>query len=187
MNLERDLVNRAKNGDVDAFEALVEGYEKKIYNTAYRFFYNREDAFDITQEIFIKIYTSLSKFREGSSFSTWIYRIAVNTCIDFYRKRKEHTLPINDEIAVADEGRTHMVSPEEAAEKLELKEEIQKAISLLSEEQRISVILRDIQGFSYMEISEILNCTLGTVKSRINRGRKALKDILQDFGTFKGE
>lgn len=186
MNLERDLVRRAKRGDIAAFEDLVACYEKKIYNTAYRFFYNREDAFDITQEIFIKIYTSLSRFREGSSFSTWVYRIAVNTCIDFYRKRREHTVPINEEITGLDQGITGMghISPEEALEKKELRDEIQRAIHMLPEEQRMCIILRDVQGFSYVEISEILNCSLGTVKSRINRGRKALKEILRDVELF---
>lgn len=189
MNLERDLVRRAKAGEIEAFEELITGYEKKIYNTAYRFFHNSEDASDITQEIFIKVYTSLSKFREGSSFSTWVYRIAVNTCIDFYRKKREPTLPINEEIASSDSGaanRAHL-SPEEAIEKRELRDEIQRAIDKLPEEQRMCIILRDIQGFSYMEIGRILNCSLGTVKSRINRGRRALRDILKAAELFSSD
>lgn len=184
MNTERDLVRRAKSGDIAAFEDLIAGYEKKVYNTAYRYFYNREDAFDITQEIFIKIYTSLSSFRESSSFSTWVYRIAVNTCIDFYRKKREITVPINEEITILEQGAGGPGSPEKTVENQELKVEIQKAINMLPEEQRMCIILRDVQGFSYVEISQILSCSLGTVKSRINRGRKALREILQDVELF---
>lgn len=97
MNVEKHLIRQAKKGDVLAFENLISGYEKKVYNTVYRFFNNVEDAMDITQEIFIKVFTSLYGFRENSSFSTWLYRIAVNTCIDFLRKKKEDMLPIKED------------------------------------------------------------------------------------------
>ncbi len=181
MHVEKALIRRAKKGDVSAFEELIAGYEKKVYNTVYRFFNNSEDAMDITQEIFIKVFTSLRGFKENSSFSTWLYRIAVNTCIDFLRKKKDETLPINDEM-VAGNDTTHSSFtqlPEEFVEKQELKQALMKAINSLPEEQRICVILRDIQGFSYTEISEILMCSLGTVKSRLSRGRRALRQILK--------
>jgi RNA polymerase sigma factor (sigma-70 family) len=97
LNVEKHLIRQAKKGDVLAFENLISGYEKKVYNTVYRFFNNVEDAMDITQEIFIKVFTSLYGFRENSSFSTWLYRIAVNTCIDFLRKKKEDMLPIKED------------------------------------------------------------------------------------------
>ena len=110
----------------------------------------------------------------------------MNTCIDFYRKKREHAVPINEEIAGLDKNTAGIgpSSPEEAAENQELREEIQRAIDMLTEDQRICIILRDVQGFSYIEISEILNCSLGTVKSRINRGRKALRGILKDTELF---
>ena len=103
MKVEKDLIRRAKKGDFIAFEDLICGYEKKVYNTVFRFFNNEQDAMDITQEIFIKVFISLKSFRENSSFSTWLYRISVNTCIDFFRKKKEDMLPINEEMAVGGE------------------------------------------------------------------------------------
>ena len=138
MNVEKDLLRRAKRGDVQAFENLIAGHERKVYNTAYRFFNNAEDAMDITQEIFIKIYTSLDRFKENSTFSTWLYRIAVNTCIDFLRKKKDDTFPIKEEIATGEMklGST-IQSPEEFVENQELKQAITKAIKSLPEEQRI--------------------------------------------------
>ncbi|MGI5859662.1 MAG: sigma-70 family RNA polymerase sigma factor [Tepidanaerobacteraceae bacterium] len=186
MNVEKHLIRQAKKGDVLAFENLISGYEKKVYNTVYRFFNNVEDAMDITQEIFIKVFTSLYGFRENSSFSTWLYRIAVNTCIDFLRKKKEDMLPIKEEMAVGGEIKlgSHTESPEEYVERRELKQALMKAINTLPEEQRMCVILRDIQGFSYTEISDILICSLGTIKSRLYRGRRALKEKLKDPELF---
>ncbi|NLU10097.1 MAG: sigma-70 family RNA polymerase sigma factor [Tepidanaerobacter acetatoxydans] len=186
MSAEKDLVRRAKRGDISAFEDLISGYEKKVYNTAYRFFNNAEDAMDVSQEIFIKVFTSLRRFREDSSFSTWLYRIAVNTCIDFLRKKREDVLPIKEEIVMDDkiELGFHTELPEEFVEKQEAKQAIMKAISTLPEEQRICIILRDVQGFSYTEISDILSCSLGTVKSRLFRGRRALKENLKDSELF---
>lgn len=186
MGIEKNLVHRAKKGDILAFEELISGYEKKVYNTVYRFFNNKEDAMDITQEIFIKIYVSMKNFKESSSFSTWLYRIAVNTCIDFFRKQKEIVVPINDEISDSMVTKIGIPqrSPEEIAESNEVINIIEDAINSLPEEQRICIILRDIQGFSYLEISDILNCSLGTVKSRISRGRRILRKILIDKELF---
>lgn len=186
MSAEKDLIHRAKRGDISAFEDLISGYEKKVYNTAYRFFNNAEDAMDVSQEIFIKVFTSLRRFREDSSFSTWLYRIAVNTCIDFLRKKREDVLPIKEEIVMDDKTKLGFQTelPEEFVEKQEVKQAIMKAISTLPEEQRICIILRDVQGFSYTEISDVLSCSLGTVKSRLFRGRRALKENLKDPEPF---
>ncbi|MGI6424824.1 MAG: RNA polymerase sigma factor [Tepidanaerobacteraceae bacterium] len=186
MKVEKDLIRRAKKGDLIAFEDLICGYEKKVYNTVFRFFNNEQDAMDITQEIFIKVFTSLKSFRENSSFSTWLYRISVNTCIDFFRKKKEDMLPINEEMAVGGEVKlgSQTELPEVFVQNQELKQILAQAINTLPEEQRMCVILRDIQGFSYTEISEILSCSLGTIKSRISRGRRALKDKLKETELF---
>jgi len=179
LNQEKDLIHRAQMGDVIAFEELISGYEKKVYNTAYRYFENMEDARDITQEIFLKIFTSLKHFKQGSSFSTWLYRIAVNTCIDFSRRKKEDTLPIPDDMDANGTGLgEYSKQPEDVVESKELRKALNEAIRALPEDQRICVVLRDIQGFSYMEIGQILNCSAGTVKSRISRSRRALKEIL---------
>ncbi|WP_286680170.1 sigma-70 family RNA polymerase sigma factor [Tepidanaerobacter sp. EBM-49] len=186
MNIEGELIYRAKRGDMSAFEDLISGYEKKVYNTVYRFFNNAEDAMDVSQEIFIKIFTSLDKFRGESSFSTWLYRIAVNTCIDFSRKHREATLPIHEESEIHNHLNlgTPTQLPEEFIENKEIRQAIADAINMLPEEQKICVILRDVQGFSYAEIGEILNCSLGTVKSRLYRGRRNLRELLKDMGIF---
>lgn len=185
MSEEKDLIHRARMGDVRAFEELISGYEKKVYNTVYRFFENTEDARDVTQEIFIKIFTSLKRFREGSSFSTWLYRIAVNTCIDFSRKKKDDLLPLQEELDENGIGiGEYSDRPDTAAENKELKKALSEAIKSLPEDQRMCVVLRDIQGFSYMEIGNILNCSQGTVKSRISRGRRALRELLQQRELF---
>lgn len=185
MNGDLELIRKAKWGDINAFEELISGYQQKVYNTAYRFFNNEEDAWDITQEVFIKIYTSLKNFKEGSAFSTWLYRIAVNTCIDFSRKRKKKDLSLDDEISnVALKIASPQPLPDEVAEKKELRNAITMAILALPEDLRICVILRDIQGFTYLEISELLNCSIGTVKSRINRGRRALREQLKSGNIF---
>lgn len=185
MNVEKDLIRQAKKGDVNAFEELIAGHQKRVYNIVYRFFNNPEDAMDISQEVFIKVYTSLKNFKENSSFSTWLYRIAVNTCIDFSRKKEIDTLPIKEELAGIEQKTISSPDlPEKVLEDKELKSVLEEAIKSLPESQKTCIILRDIQGFSYVEISEILSCSLGTIKSRINRGRQALREKLKDPELF---
>jgi len=179
------LIRRAKQGDIAAFEELILEYQKKVYNTAYRFFNNAEDALDVSQEIFIKVYTSLKAFKEGSTFSTWLYRIAVNTCIDYSRKkRKIQDVSLDDETTnVAKNMASPQLPPDQIVENREMKDAIAKAIQALPEDLKICIILRDIQGFTYLEISELLDCSIGTVKSRISRGRRALREQLR-LGNF---
>lgn len=178
------LINKAKNGSIAAFEELIMAHETKIYNIAYRMFHNEEDAKDISQEIFIKVFENIGKFKGNSSFSTWLYRIATNTCIDELRRRKgKETYSIDEEVET-DEGRMKREysdtkpGPEEAAINKEVRHQIQDAMNHLSEEHKTALILRDLQGFGYGEISEILECSLGTVKSRISRARRQLIELL---------
>ena len=186
MSGDIQLIRRAKQGDIAAFEELIMEYQKKVYNTAYRFFNNAEDALDVSQEIFIKVYTSLKAFKEGSTFSTWLYRIAVNTCIDYSRKRRKiQDVSLDDEDSnVAKNMVSPQLPPDKIVENREIKDAIAKAIQTLPEDLRICIILRDIQGFTYLEISELLDCSIGTVKSRINRGRRALRKQLQLWNIF---
>lgn len=182
---EEDLIEKAKAGDVKSFEILIANYKKRAFNIAYRMLGNLEDANDVTQESFLKIYRSIDKFKGKSSFSTWLYSIVSNTCIDFIRKnRKKTTISIDTnydedgyEIEIADEKNT----TESLFEKKEIIRSIHDAINRLNHDQKIVIILRDIQGFSYFEISKILNISEGTVKSRISRGRKNLKNILEEM------
>lgn len=183
-NNEKLLLERSKAGDVEAFEKLIEIYQKKIFNLAYRIVGNFDDAGDLTQEALIRIFKSIANFKEQSSFSTWVYRITTNVCLDEIRKKKNRRmLSLDEEIHVEDgEMKRQIMSddplPDEVAEREELRSIVSSAIDSLPEEQRIMITLRDIQGLSYDEIAEVLNCPAGTVKSRINRSRQALRNVL---------
>jgi len=183
-NDEQLLLERSRSGDVAAFEILIEAYQKKIFNLAYRIVGNYHDAGDLSQEAFIRIFKSIANFKEQSSFSTWIYRITTNVCLDFIRKKKNRkVLSLDEEIHVKDgEMKRQAISddplPDEIVEKEELRGIVNSAINSLNEEQRLVISLRDIQGLSYDEIALVLDCPTGTVKSRINRARHALKNIL---------
>lgn len=185
-DIENAWVKKAMAGDMDAFEKLVYAYEKKVYSIAFNMFGNEQDAYDVSQEVFIKLYKNLIRFKFDSSFSTWLHRIATNTCIDEYRKKKRHKNesysldePVdyegnNIERQVKDHGKT----PEEFTIYKEEIIEIRKAINNLKDDHKIIIILRDIRGHTYDEIALILNCSVGTVKSRLSRARNALKDII---------
>ncbi|NLY43522.1 MAG: sigma-70 family RNA polymerase sigma factor [Clostridiaceae bacterium] len=184
MSHEKLLIQKCKNGDVEAFEQLIESYQKKVFGIAFRMLGNTEDASDVAQEVFLKVFKSITNFKEESSLSTWIYRIATNVCLDEIRKRKKATVvSINSTIQLEDGEIDMQVEdqgphPDEIVERKELENEVKKAIERLNNEHKIVIILRDIQGLSYDEIADILQCSLGTVKSRINRARNSLKNIL---------
>jgi RNA polymerase sigma-70 factor (ECF subfamily) len=147
--------------------------------------HNQEDAYDITQEVFIRVFKSMKEFREEASFSTWIYRITKNACLDELRKRKNKaTVSLDEDLETEDGAIKRQVEdcspgPDALYESMELRDIVRTAIELLSDEHKFVIILRDLQGFSYEEIAKVLECPEGTVKSRINRARKALKEILQ--------
>lgn len=176
-----ELIGRAKNGDMSAFEQLILAHEKIVYNVALRTLNNIEDAKDISQEVFIKAFRSIEKFDGRSSFSTWIYRITMNTCIDEVRRRKGKSTVSFEEEMDAEEGSWKQQyadpgdTPEEKALRVEEQGEILTALNQISEEHKTVIILRDVQGLSYDEIAEITGLTLGTVKSRISRARIQLK------------
>lgn len=181
---EQLLLERSKAGDIAAFEKLIEVYQKKIFNLAYRMVGNHDDAADLAQEALIRIFKSIANFKEQSSFSTWVYRITTNVCLDEIRKKKNRrVLSLDEEIHVEDgEMQRQIMSddplPDEVVEREELRSIVNGAIGSLPEEQRLVISLRDIQGLSYDEIAEVLDCPTGTVKSRINRARQALKNVL---------
>lgn len=183
-NSEQLLLERSKAGDVAAFETLIEAYQKKIFNLAYRIVGNYDDAGDLAQEALIRIFRSIAGFKEQSSFSTWVYRITTNVCLDDIRKKKNRkVISLDEEIHVEDgEMKRQIMSddplPDEVAEKEEMRHLVNDAINTLPEEQRLVISLRDIQGLTYDEIAEVLDCPSGTVKSRINRARQALKNVL---------
>lgn len=188
---EKELIQRAQRGDADAFEVLVRQNEKAVYNFCLRMCGSREDAFDLSQEAFIKAYRGLKSFKGESSFSTWLYRLTSNVCIDFLRKRKnEKTVPLfteNDEgeeseRVIPDPGPT----PHERAENSELRRDIQNTLLRLSTEHRQAIVLREINGLTYEEIARTLDISIGTVKSRISRARSEMCRELKKRWNFSG-
>lgn len=181
---EKVLIDRCKNGEIQAFEELIRGYEKKVFNIVFRIIGNYDDAQDISQDIFVKVFKSIRNFKEKSSFYTWLYRITVNECMDIIKKRKKASVysldtPIeSDGDQITRDIKDSSESPEEKIERKELRSYIEEALNSISHEHRVMIILRDMQGFSYEEIALITKCPEGTVKSRINRARKALKELL---------
>jgi RNA polymerase sigma-70 factor (ECF subfamily) len=177
---ENSTLNKAKQGDARAFEELLAAYEKRIYNIAYRMMGNQSDAQDMAQEAIIKAYRNLGTFKGSCMFSSWVYRITVNTCLDEIRKRKKRNVLYLD--AVDGEGAAftdRAPLPDQVAESKEKYEAILSAIGALSDDYRTVIVLRDMQGFSYQDISGITGCNIGTVKSRINRARNILKSVLK--------
>jgi RNA polymerase sigma-70 factor (ECF subfamily) len=183
---EEEIIKKAQDGDINAFEILVENHKNNIYKIAFSMVQNHHDATDIAQIALIKVYENLSKFTFKSSFSTWLYRITVNSCLDEIRKRKKASdlnITINDEENPF-EIEADTLTPEESYEKKELKKLVWENIQKLSDKYKRVIILRDINGLSYTEIAKIERCSEGTVKSRINRARISLKELILKDGTF---
>lgn len=183
---EKRLLDKAQKGDMSAFEDLVKAHEGFVYSIAYKMLGNAQDAEDAAQETFIKPYISLAGFRGESKFSVWLYRLASNVCIDMLRRKKDTvSLSIGDE----DEETTldipdHRFQPETLLEKKELREAVQEGLTQLPETFRTPLMMREIGGQSYEEIATVLALDIGTVKSRIFRGRKKLCRILTSTGNF---
>ncbi|HHY47252.1 MAG TPA: sigma-70 family RNA polymerase sigma factor [Firmicutes bacterium] len=182
----------AAGGSIEEFERLVRKHGKAIYNLAYRLTGDREEARDLAQEALVRAYRSFDRFRLGSSFEKWLYRIATNVYIDRLRKLPRVKIESLDETLNTNEGQMSRevpddsAGPEELVEISELHEAIQKAIQSLPEEYRLAVILCDVQGFSYEEISGILQCSIGTIRSRIHRGRRLLRERLLPYIDRRG-
>lgn len=163
-------------------------YENRIYSLALRSTGSEQDAADITQEVFLRVWKNLDSFRGDSSLSTWLYRVTSNLCVDFARKKAAEGMPtsIDDEESpaadLADSSR--MAQPEAAAENSELREELQFALAQLSEEHRRVVLLRDVAGMTYTDIARTLGLEEGTVKSRLARARASLRKILLERGNI---
>lgn len=190
MQSEAELVRLARQGDESAFALLVEQNQSRIYNLALRMTRNPDDAAELTQEAFLNAWRGLSKFQGESSFSTWLYRLTSNLCIDFLRREKRRsglsmTVSLDDE----EEGRQADVpderfSPEQSAERREVQGLIRAGLRSLSEEHRRVLVLRELDGLSYAEIAQLLGLEEGTVKSRIARARLALRKYLIATGNF---
>ena len=181
---ELRLVESARRGEAESFNALVRLYEGRVYNLCYRMLGDADSAADAGQDAFLSAFRNMRKFR-GGSFRSWMLRIATNTCYDVLRARKRRPTTSlnadaqNDEdfpaLQIADEGET----PDEWAQRRELATAIQDALAMLPEDQRMVVVLSDVEGMSYDEIAQITGTNLGTVKSRLSRGRARMRDALK--------
>jgi RNA polymerase sigma-70 factor (ECF subfamily) len=181
---EKRLVTLCKKGDLNAYDQLMQRYEKKVYALCFRMAGNPHDAADLAQEAFLKAFRALPSFKEQSQFSTWLYRIATNTCLDDRRKQaKRPQLVSMDKPLETDEGQLTLTladnGPDPLASTLgsELQEEIQALLDKLPFEQKLILVMRDLEGYSYEEIGTILDVNMGTVKSRLNRARARFRDL----------
>jgi len=184
---EAELVQRAQAGDLNAYDDLVCRYQERIYATIYHMTSNHEDANDLAQETFIKAHQAIKSFKGGSSFYTWLYRIAVNKTINFLKQRRNRThLSLND-LDVNAESDPDLVAfvsdktPRREAGLAELQEKLNEAMQKLSEDHRLVVTLHDVQGVPHEEIAKIMECNIGTVRSRLFYARQQLQGHLSDY------
>lgn len=181
---EKALIEKCKKNDRNAFNTLVQTYQSKIINLAYGMLSNQEDACDAAQEVFIRVYRGIQSFEQKASFSTWIYRITVNVCNDMLRKRTRTAPTVS---IYQDSDEEHIINlpdssptPSERIEITETQLLVKNALNELSDEYRTVITLYDLEGLSYDEISSVLQCPIGTIKSRLNRARKMLKKKLSE-------
>lgn len=178
------LIRRAQRGDADAFEQLLLEHQKSVYNLCYRMAGNPDDAMDLSQETFLRAWRCLDQYQFASAFSTWLYRLCSNICIDFLRRRRrQQTVPLTFEDADGEE-QTYAVPdaqplPEEQVELKLTREILQAAMTQLLPEHRAVLQLRVVNEMSYEQIADVLDIQIGTVKSRLSRARNQLKKILE--------
>lgn len=184
---EKHILARARRGELPAFEELVRRHEKRVYAVALRSSGSPEDAEDITQEVFLRAWRSIEEFRGDSGFSTWLFRITMNLCVD--HARHKHAQPQTQPLVMGEEESERPLpdtapTPEEHLDNSELGRELAAALDEVSEEHRRIVLLRDVSGMSYTEIAEVLEISEGMVKSRLSRARIALRKVLLRRGNL---
>lgn len=178
------MVALCKKGDREAFNALVTKYQKQVFNIAYGMLSDYEDASDASQEVFVKVYRSIASFKGQASFSTWLYRICSNVCNDMLRKRQRRVISVSIDGDDDENPAAHLPSgeptPAERLEQNERQKAVREAINSLRKEYREIIVYSDMEQLSYEEISKILRCPVGTVKSRLNRARNNLRKKLSE-------
>jgi len=183
---ELKLIDDAIDGDINSFEKLIKKHQKFAYNVALKYLKDPTDAEDATQESLIKAFRYLKSFNKNSKFSTWLYRIVINTCKDELRKNQkdQNNLSLNNDDNYVDAIEDESYEPLKNAENEELGKNLHKAIEQLEVTYKDAIILCDMKDYTYQEISEILEIPIGTVRSRINRGRKKLRKIINEMELF---
>ncbi len=184
MDRDTELISRFLKGDQEAFGELLAAYEKKIYSICWHFMGNRQDAEDAAQEVILKVYRKLDLFRGEASFSTWLNYVAANTCRDMLRKRKRNqTVSLDSPVETEDgEMDRELASPDDSPEtdviNRDLARLVRESLEELKEDHRVILLMREYQDLSYDEIAEILALNVGTVKSRLSRARRELRDLM---------
>lgn len=187
---DNELINAFKDGNTDAFQELVLKYEKRVYNHCMRMVNDEMESYDLTQEVFLKVFRKIKNYEHTYSFYTWLYRITVNCCIDYLRRKKRQVQSVSISANTGDDsgqnGKDQDIPddsfiPDTVLANKELNEVLKTAINQLSERLRSIILLKEVEGFSYEEIAEILGCSRGTVKSRLFRARERLKEILTEY------
>ena len=184
---ERQLILRTRQGDQEAFREIFNQYRDRVYRVAYGVVRHREDALDIVQEVFIKLFRSLQHFRGESGLYTYVYRIAMNTAIDYARRTKPFPTSNVDDEGSAPLSDRQEKRPEGILMTKELEERINMAIGELPEEQRAALLLREVEGLSYQEMADTLGCSIGTVMSRLHYGRKKVQEHLKEYVHLEGK
>lgn len=179
------LAAQARAGDMAAFEVLVRRYRNDVFRMAYHVLLSREDAWDVSQEVFIKAYQGLRRFRGEASFKTWLLRITLNHCKDFFKKRRLRTVALDGTTAAA-QSVSPALGPRETLSADELGRAIGTALDSLSAKHRTAFVLREFEGMSYDEMARTMGCRIGTVMSRLHHARKNLQESLIQMGFVEG-
>ena len=182
--IDLGLVKRAKSGDYQAFDLLVLKYQSRLISTAFKFVKDVQIAEDVVQDSFIKAFKALESFREDSSFYTWIYRITVNTSKNFLVSKKRKSELLNSDLSEEASYEIEPVetySPEDFLQATQLKKVITETIDQLGEDTRTALTLRELDGLSYEQIADVVNCPVGTVRSRIFRGREVIDEAISQY------
>lgn len=182
MDTDVDLMLKFQAGDVSAFEQLMCKHQKSVINTIYRFIGNRADAEELAQEVFLKVYNSAQKYKPKAKFSTWLYKITTNLCLNEIRRKRLETVSLDD---LAEETNdfidARQIPPDIALERKELAFCVKKAVESLPEKQRMALILREYDDLSYKEIAEVMRCSVASVQSRLQRAKANLKGKLAPY------
>lgn len=182
---DTDLVAQARRGEYRAFEELVRRYRNDVFALSYHYVREREEAWDLSQEVFLKAHAGLKSFRGDSSFKTWLLRITANRCKDFFKKRRLRTVALESLDGHTDPPASAQ-GPDRQAESEELGAAIDAALKELPEKHRTAIVLREYQGLSYEAMAEVMQCNVGTVMSRLHHARKKMQRALLDMGVMEG-
>jgi RNA polymerase sigma-70 factor, ECF subfamily len=184
---ETEMISRCQQGDQEALKEIFDKYHNKVYRIAFGVVRQREEALDVVQEVFIKLFRSIKNFKGRSHFYTYLYRMVMNTAIDHKRKTGKQFMSSLDEEGSFEPSDEAEKGPERILLQKELEERVKLAMDKLPAEQKAALIFRDVEGLSYQEMAEAMGCSIGTVMSRLHYGRKRLQESLKDYVKLPGQ